>query len=132
MIERAEEANVGTEELKRLVSRELPSQKFNVQICDTKETFELQLSANAPKEVSQAAYAALTDGIASKEAWTERRSHGVHKVGAHIQNFATNLAKFVEAYSGIVEVVKSAGGPYGSAGYSALSCLLAVSTLNMF
>jgi hypothetical protein len=128
VIARADQANVKTEELKRLVSKELHSERMKIQICDTRQGLDLQL-ASTSKEWSEAAYTALDAGLISEEAWKQRRNHGVYKFGANVQKFANNLAKVVDAYSGIVDVVVKAGGPYGSAGYTALSCLLAVSTI---
>ena len=41
------------------------------------------------------------------------------------------FAEFVEKFSKIVEVVSSAGGPYGTAAYQTLSILLSVSGDNI-
>ena len=68
----------------------------------------------------------LNGALSAKADWADRRKHGVGKFGATAQSFATSLSDFLGVFSGIVDAVKNAGGPYGSAGYQAISLLLIV------
>lgn len=68
----------------------------------------------------------LSGALSAKTRWREARQHGVRKFGAKVQNFASGLSTFISAYASVVEAVKSAGGPYGAAGYQAISLLLIV------
>ena len=49
------------------------------------------------------------------------------KVGKATQTFANNFSSFLQAYSGIIEIMKGADQQYGGVAYSALSLLLIVS-----
>ena len=48
------------------------------------------------------------------------------KVGKATQTFANNFSSFLQAYSGIIEIMKGADQQYGGVAYSALSLLLIV------
>lgn len=48
------------------------------------------------------------------------------KVGKATQTFANNFSGFLQAYSGIIEIMKGADQQYGGVAYSALSLLLIV------
>ena len=48
------------------------------------------------------------------------------KVGKATQTFASNFSSFLQAYSGIIEIMKGADQQYGGVAYSALSLLLIV------
>ena len=48
------------------------------------------------------------------------------RVGKATQTFASNFSGFLEAYSGIIEIMKGADQQYGGVAYSALSLLLIV------
>ena len=48
------------------------------------------------------------------------------KVGKTTQTFASNFSSFLQAYSGIIEIMKGADQQYGGVAYSALSLLLIV------
>ena len=61
--------------------------------------------------------------------WSARRKKGLRKFPALLQTFMTRFADFLEAYSGIVEIVKEADSQYGGLAYSTLSLLLLVSAL---
>lgn len=82
-----------------------------------------------PKSVENVAAGTLEDALKARSEWEERRARGHGKVGSAIQRFATNLAYFFGAYSDIINAVKKVGGPYGEAGYQAISILLFVSYL---
>lgn len=66
----------------------------------------------------------LTHAIEAHHHW---RAGGSGKPGRSLQLFATNLARFLGAYSGIVDVVRHAGGHYAEVAYGTLSLLFFVS-----
>jgi hypothetical protein len=55
------------------------------------------------------------------------RLHGPRKAGQALQSALVTFSKFLESYSGIVEVVKLADQQYGGLAYSILSVFLIVS-----
>lgn len=56
-----------------------------------------------------------------------KRLHGIYRAGNLLTDFQDRLSKFLAGYSGIVGLVQTAGGQYGSLAYGSLSLLLAVS-----
>ena len=52
----------------------------------------------------------------------------IRKVGKKTVVFANNFANFLQAYSGVVEIMKGADQQYGGLAYGTLSLLLIVST----
>ncbi|RVX69196.1 hypothetical protein B0A52_07172 [Exophiala mesophila] len=123
--ERAKEENEALEELRQLVHKKVTWGNMKPEICESKKALELQIN-NTLRRLTDAAGNALDMGTAAKQELDLHRSHGINKASAGIQKFATNLAKVLTEYSGIAEVVEKAGGLYGTAGYSALSCLLVI------
>lgn len=66
-----------------------------------------------------------------KEAIEHRNEHAqnqqtIKKVGKATVAFANNFSSFLQAYSGIVEIMQGADQQYGGVAYSALSLLLIV------
>ncbi len=61
-------------------------------------------------------------------AWSAKRKKGLRKLPTLLQTFMTRFADFLEAYSGIVEIVKQADSQYGGLAYSTVSLLLLVCT----
>ena len=59
------------------------------------------------------------------ESQNDRRKGG-KKIGRLAQNFVQSFSDFLSVYSGIVELLKSAGQPYGAVAYETLSILLIV------
>lgn len=59
--------------------------------------------------------------------YEKKRATGHRKVGRSISNFLKGFADFLSVYSGIVELVKSAGQLYGTVAYETLSIFLVVS-----
>ena len=59
-------------------------------------------------------------------AWSAKRKKGLRKLPTLLQTFMTRFADFLEAYSGIVEIIKQADSQYGGLAYSTLSLLLLV------
>jgi hypothetical protein len=111
----AKEASKESERLKRLAHDSLADFDVNQHVQVTKDGLLKQLAG-----------VELHGALSAKSDWSDDRKHGVGKFGATVQRFANGLSKFMSAYSGIVEAVKNAGGPYGAAGYQAISVLLIV------
>lgn len=80
-----------------------------------------------PQNITNVAARTLDEALKAQFDWEVQHSRGFRKVGSTVQHFANSLANFVGAYSGVVDVVKRVGGPYGEAGYQAISVLLFVS-----
>jgi hypothetical protein len=59
----------------------------------------------------------------------QKRSKGLHKAGAKVQEFAMVFDRFLKGYSGIVDIVMAADAQYGGVACATLSLLFAVSTL---
>ena len=59
-------------------------------------------------------------------AWSAKRKKGLRKLPTLLQTFMTRFADFLEAYSGIVEIIKQADSQYGGLAYSTVSLLLLV------
>jgi hypothetical protein len=60
-------------------------------------------------------------------AYVEEREKGAKRVGRLAQEKANKFAQFVAAYSGITELVKTAGEPYALIAFQTLSILVIVS-----
>lgn len=69
----------------------------------------------------------LESAQARNLAWSAKRKRGLRKLPTLLQTFMTRFADFLEAYSGIVEIVKQADSQYGGLAYSTVSLLLLVS-----
>ena len=102
---------------------------LNAVICKDRKSLESQLMRYGAEDIHSVAEATLEQGLYAKTKWQAGRSQGSGKVLAGVQKFATNLARVVQAYSGIFDLLQDATGPYGTAGYAAMSCLFAVSLL---
>jgi len=66
----------------------------------------------------------------SKEAdadLAQKRSRGFHKRVARLQDFAVSFGHFLQAYSGIIDIVQTADAQFGNVAFAALSLLFAVS-----
>jgi hypothetical protein len=99
-----------------------------VQIASTKEQLDKQIEdAKNGLSAPLVALQNLDDASKSRDAYKEDRMHGRKRVGRWVQEFANVFSQFVSVYSGIVDIVKSAGGPYGEVAYQTLSILLIVS-----
>lgn len=59
--------------------------------------------------------------------WKKTRREGARKIGKGLQSFLCRFSDFLEAYSGIVEMMKGADQQYGGLAYGTLSLLLSVS-----
>jgi len=75
------------------------------------------------KDIKETAENGLQLASNDREKWAELRHKGP---GRFVQSFLTSFSSYLEAYSGIVEVVKNGGQPYGQVAYSTLSIFLIV------
>jgi hypothetical protein len=110
------------------VQKALGIDNNNLHLASTKEELNRQIEevqdGLSPRLVAQEN---LDEASKSHDVYTENRKHGAKKVGRWAQEFAIGFSAFVSAYSGIVDAVKTAGGPYGEVAYQTLSILLIVS-----
>lgn len=126
----ANKAKDESEKLKQLAYDSLKGVDVRSQLQSTQAGLVDQLKGYADsKSVTIAAAGSLEEALTARADWDAYHGHGYGKFGSHLQRFATGLASFMGAYSGIINAVKSAGGPYGEAGYQAISVLLIVSFL---
>lgn len=132
--ETADNALKHEEAFKRKTQDLLQSKRINVnsEIACTRDSIKEQveqirrqaLNINPLKEDATATVEVAVSKVAQ---WEVKRRNGRRKGAALVEKFLRNFSGFLEAYSGIVEVVKCAGAPYGEAGYEAVSLLLIVS-----
>ncbi|KAI1116480.1 hypothetical protein F5Y14DRAFT_459109 [Nemania sp. NC0429] len=54
-----------------------------------------------------------------------KRTRGIHKRAAQLQDFAVAFSQFLGAYSGIVDIVQTADSQYGNVAFATLSLLFA-------
>ncbi|KAJ4361862.1 hypothetical protein N0V83_010803 [Neocucurbitaria cava] len=59
----------------------------------------------------------------------DRRGRGMHKVSANVQGFLSDFSTFLDNYSGIVEIVKSADSQFGGLAWGTLSIFLSVAVV---
>lgn len=62
----------------------------------------------------------------------ELRKGPLRRAGRHAVAFANHVSNFLQAFSGVVEVVKAVDQQYGGAAYGALSVLLIVRRFNQY
>ena len=92
----------------------------------SKEEIEQQLQELDPRGLKELGDSTLRDSKSARFSYLEERSKGAKHLGSGLQKFLTSFSNYLAAYSGIVEVVKQAGQPYGQVAYGALSLLLIV------
>ena len=98
------------------------------QIAATKEELKKQIEDVQSGDFLQIlALENLGSASKSHDIYRLGRKHGSKRVGRWAQEFANGFADFIGAYSGIVDIIKGAGGPYGEVAYQTLSILLIVS-----
>jgi len=108
--------NEKIDKFKKKAEKSLPDELINeVEKLDSKEKC-LKFASEVIEEAKT-----------SKNETALKRLHGVRRAGVELEKLQVNFAEFLGTYSGIVEIVKTAGGPYGSLAYSAVSLLLVVS-----
>lgn len=99
--------------------------KQEVKIASTKDELNKQIEDVQNGQSHHAiALATLDDASKSHEIYVQGRKQGLKRVGRWAQEFANGFSEFVSAYSGIVDIVQGAGGPYGEVAYQTLSILL--------
>ncbi|TVY38285.1 hypothetical protein LOCC1_G007041, partial [Lachnellula occidentalis] len=97
------------------------------QIASTKEELETQTEAVRDRLCPPLlALQELNDADKAHDVYTEYRKKGPKRVGRWVQDFTSGFSRFVGAYSGMVDIVRGAGGPYGEVAYQTLSILLIV------
>lgn len=121
------------EALAHKVQNVLQGEHINVnnEVSRTKDGIKEQINQAVLQEskiapLKETVAAELVAANAEKTRWVNKRRHGHRKGASSLQKFLHNFSGFLEAFSGIVEVVRSAGAQYGEAGYGALSLLLIV------
>ena len=105
-----------------------PSQEFSKKMEKTITMKEQQFVQTANADSLEKL---LSDSL--YDATRQRDKHAssqktIVKVGKATQTFASNFSGFLQAYSGIIEIMKGADQQYGGVAYSALSLLLIVCT----
>lgn len=98
-----------------------------VQVAATKDELKKQIEEiQSGESLRTIALENLDNASKSRDEYQFQREHGSKRVGRWAQEFANGFAEFVGAYSGIIDIIKGAGGPYGEVGYQTLSILLIV------
>lgn len=98
-----------------------------VQIATTNDELKKQIEEIQNGEsIHAVALENLDNASKSRDAYKLEREHGSKRVGRWAQEFANGFAEFFSAYSGILDIMRGAGGPYGEVGYQTLSILLIV------
>ncbi|CAG8955734.1 hypothetical protein HYFRA_00011000 [Hymenoscyphus fraxineus] len=112
---------------KKKLQRSLKLSNRGVQIASNREDLNKQIeSIQNDTEPRLAAQQILGDTSNIHDNYTVDRQHGVKKTGRKIQTFADAFGQFVSAYSGIIEVIATASGPYGEVAYQTLSIFFTV------
>jgi hypothetical protein len=114
-------------QFKKRIQHALRISNKEFQVATTKDELNKQIEEIQNGESLHAvALENLDEASKSRDAYQLDRKHGAKRVGRWGQEFANAFAEFVSAYSGILDIVKGAGGPYGEIGYQTLSILLIV------
>jgi hypothetical protein len=104
-----------------LVRRRHKSKRTLDKLPETKEELDEQLKNMRLDGLKKVAEDALQSASADRKDWKEKRDKQRAK---HVQRFMTSFSRYTDAYSGVVEIVRNAGSPYGPAAYSSLSLFL--------
>ncbi|KJX99082.1 hypothetical protein TI39_contig374g00028 [Zymoseptoria brevis] len=108
-------------QVKQILGGNLPKHRVT-----NKDELVDQLRLMSPEELGDIAHGGMRSAEQQKQSYTDDRKHGPKKVGAAAQRFFKSFADFIEAYSGVAHLVRSAGAPYGEAAFETLSLLLIV------
>jgi len=114
---------------KRRLSKILRKDDADIASTETALLAQITKIQNTYKTTNQDRHAAgqeLDKALRTHEAYQLERQSGASRLIHGIQAFAEGLAEFVKAYSGIIELVRTAGGLYGEVAYQSLSILLIV------
>jgi hypothetical protein len=116
------------QQFKKRIRHALRIGKKEVQVATTKDELKKQIEEiQIGESLHAVALENLDSASKSRDAYQLEREHGSKRISRWAQEFANGFAEFVSAYSGILDIVKGAGGPYGEVGYQTLSILLIVS-----
>lgn len=121
----ANDAVGGNRKFEQFIKEKLKSKLLEEELPTTKkalnELLEKQLKKFGIKDLKEIAENGLQYATNDQEDWSQKHQK---QPGRYVQNFLTTFSRYLEAYSGVVEVVKSAGQPYGQVAYSTLSLFL--------
>ena len=109
----------------RWVSRQKSIKK---DIPSTKEALEKQIKSveNDFDNVKAQAHGLVDKANESHVVYQNARATGRRRFGQQAQRFVTCFGEFLSAYSGIVDMLSSAGGIYSTVAYETLSIFLCV------
>lgn len=118
------------QQFKKKLRNSLKIDKRDIRIASTKEELEQQI-ADVQEGVGSRLIAqqALDETSKAQDSYEVARTHGRRRVGRWAQDFAHGFGQFVGAYSGIIDVIRTASGPYGEVAYQTLSIFLVVRRL---
>ena len=107
---------------------------LNAEIPDTKTALEQEVKkydqdSKSFDVLKQQAVDGTTKATILHRTYQKERKTGGKKIGRSAQNFVKCFADFLNAYSGIVELLKGAGDIYGSVAYETLSIFFIVRIL---
>jgi hypothetical protein len=100
--------------------------KPDFEIRRTKEEIQKQIETLTLSELQEKVDGGLGDAVKAHSKWLMKREKGAKKVGSSLQRFVTCFSDFLDAYSGIVDIVKNAGFPYSNVAYGTLSLFITV------
>jgi hypothetical protein len=99
---------------------------WNESFVATKRDLEDQLEKMDLSQLRNHANSSLAGAKRVNSAYNQERTAGSRKRWKRLQQFFMTFADFMEAYSGVIDLVRSAGQQYGEAAYQSLSILLIV------
>ena len=103
-----------------------PTQNFRRQVEKTISEEERQLVGSADADSLTRLVADSLDEAKGRQEKHLHNQRTIGKVGKATVTFVNNFSGFLQAYSGIVEIMQAADQQYGGVAYSALSLLLIV------
>lgn len=109
----------------KVITEEMISEIYTKSKNDVKKEIEFHKD-KGDNDLAQEVAIALTFSVTQQDTWTKQREKGFRKIGANIQSVSITFAGFLEAYSGIVEIVKAADQQFGGLAYGTLSLLFSV------
>lgn len=115
------------QKFKRQFRRALKTGNEEVKIAKTEYELKKQIEEiQNGDSLRGGALESLDEASKARKGHQDGRKSGGKRVGRGAQEFVTGFAKFLGAYSSILDIVRGAGGPYGEVGYQTLSILLIV------
>jgi hypothetical protein len=97
----------------------------------TSQTNEEDLDIDSLRSISLAQLSTYVDAEVNKMRYAngilnQKRSNGLRKRAMQLQNFAVTFSRFLQAYSGIVNIFQAVDTQYGNVAFATLSLLFAV------